>query len=198
MVNTMLCKTLTMQMTNSYLDITHDEQYYTWLVDMDVMKCLLSKGHILTTTMQLKHTALLQFIPSPKWYLFKVWLAKYSNWSSLWADFKNITYVNIWHNFGSNMAGKWCPECPLVAEAKTKPDKCQSSIFNTKHPPISFKMLLTQSQTLLQYHFLKVKLYSKIIQQNTRENKRLCLCKACPLHRVTLATWLSCRLLHNM
>ena len=43
MVNTMLCMTLTIQMTNSALDITHDEQYYTWPVDMDVLKCLLSK-----------------------------------------------------------------------------------------------------------------------------------------------------------
>ena len=41
----MLCKTLTIINTNSYLAITDDEQYYTWLVDMDVMKCLLLKGH---------------------------------------------------------------------------------------------------------------------------------------------------------
>ena len=41
----MLCKTLNIQMTNSYLLITHDEQYYTWLIDMDVIQYLLSKGY---------------------------------------------------------------------------------------------------------------------------------------------------------
>ena len=32
-------------MTNPYLAVTDDEQYYTCPVDMDIMKCLISNGH---------------------------------------------------------------------------------------------------------------------------------------------------------
>ena len=43
-VNTMLNKTIIIQMTKSYSSITDYEQYYTHPVDMDIMKCLISKG----------------------------------------------------------------------------------------------------------------------------------------------------------
>ena len=42
-VNTMLCKTLTIEIMNPYLAITDNEQYYTRPVDMDIMKCLISR-----------------------------------------------------------------------------------------------------------------------------------------------------------
>ena len=44
-VTTMLPKTLTIHVNNSYLDITDNEQDYTSSLDMDIMKCLVSKGH---------------------------------------------------------------------------------------------------------------------------------------------------------
>ena len=46
MINTLLHKTLTMQIKSPYLAITDDKQYCTGLVDMDIMKCLISKGTI--------------------------------------------------------------------------------------------------------------------------------------------------------
>ena len=42
-VNSMLQKTLTIHLINSYLAIMDNEQYHTHLVDMDIMKCLVSK-----------------------------------------------------------------------------------------------------------------------------------------------------------
>ena len=41
----MLHKTLTIQLTNSYFAMTDNEQYYICQVNMDIMKCLVSKGH---------------------------------------------------------------------------------------------------------------------------------------------------------
>ena len=41
----MLYKTLSIHLTNPYPGIANDEQYYTHPVDMDIMTCLLSKGH---------------------------------------------------------------------------------------------------------------------------------------------------------
>ena len=44
-VNTMLHKTLTIEIANHYLVITDDEQYYSCPIDTDITKCLVSKGH---------------------------------------------------------------------------------------------------------------------------------------------------------
>ena len=44
MINTMLHKTVTIQLTNPYLAICDDEQFYTCPVDVDIMKCLVSGG----------------------------------------------------------------------------------------------------------------------------------------------------------
>ena len=41
----MLCKTLTIEITKSYLVITDEKQYHTCPADKHTMKCLVSKGH---------------------------------------------------------------------------------------------------------------------------------------------------------
>ena len=45
MVNTMLCKTLTLQLMNTYSAITNGEQYYTHPADVDVTECIVSKAY---------------------------------------------------------------------------------------------------------------------------------------------------------
>ena len=45
MANTMLHKSLTIEIKNPYPVITEDEQYYTCPIYTDIMKCLVSKGH---------------------------------------------------------------------------------------------------------------------------------------------------------
>ena len=47
MVNTMLQKTIQIQLLNTYSDIAN-EQYYAWPTDLDIMKCLVSKEHFLS------------------------------------------------------------------------------------------------------------------------------------------------------
>ena len=44
-VNTVLGKTFKIEQRNTYLDITDDENYFTHPIDMDIMKCLICKGH---------------------------------------------------------------------------------------------------------------------------------------------------------
>ena len=44
-INTMLQKTIQIQLTNPYLAITNDEQHYGWPIELDIMKCLVSKSH---------------------------------------------------------------------------------------------------------------------------------------------------------
>ena len=44
-VNTMLHKTLKIHLYNSYLGITDDRQNYSHAFDMDIIKCLVPKGH---------------------------------------------------------------------------------------------------------------------------------------------------------
>ena len=45
MVNKALCKTFKTELKITYLVITDNEKYYTHPIDMDIMKCLISKGH---------------------------------------------------------------------------------------------------------------------------------------------------------
>ena len=45
MVNTMLHKTPTIELTNPYLAINDNVQYNTNPIHMDIMKCLVSKEH---------------------------------------------------------------------------------------------------------------------------------------------------------
>ena len=45
MVNTALCKTFQTNLKNTYLAITDDEKYFTQPIDLDIMKCLVYKGH---------------------------------------------------------------------------------------------------------------------------------------------------------
>ena len=45
MVNPMLHKTPHIHLRNSCLVITNDKQYYVCPIDMEIMKCLVSKGH---------------------------------------------------------------------------------------------------------------------------------------------------------
>ena len=45
MVNTALLKTFKIELKNTYLAITNDEKYFTHPIDMDIMKCLVPKGH---------------------------------------------------------------------------------------------------------------------------------------------------------
>ena len=45
MVNTMLHKTIQIQWTNPYLFITDNEQYCACPIDLDIVKCLISRGH---------------------------------------------------------------------------------------------------------------------------------------------------------
>ena len=54
-INTMLYKTLNIQLTNPYLAINNDETYYACPVDMDIMKSLISKRHYFSLSGGLYH-----------------------------------------------------------------------------------------------------------------------------------------------
>ena len=45
MVNMALHETFKIELKTSYLAITDDEKFFTHSIDMDIMKCLISKGH---------------------------------------------------------------------------------------------------------------------------------------------------------
>ena len=45
MVYMALYKTFKIELKTTYLAVTDDEKYFTHPIDMDIMKCLISKGH---------------------------------------------------------------------------------------------------------------------------------------------------------
>ena len=45
MVNTALNKTFKIELKTTYFAINNDKKYFTYPIDIDIMKCLISKGH---------------------------------------------------------------------------------------------------------------------------------------------------------